>query len=537
MPPISKKRKISACTTREVATAVSKGNIASFGRISKSGRGSQIDKKEEIVEKDGQLNWVSQPAGLVDIGRKKRRKDHLEITPKENLHSSLWGKKPVSTNIDTNVVNALGPVLPIPPLKPRKTAPVRSKKIDTPSKGTRAFLAAFTLSSPSSAIFKSPHLPPRELTPPKSPTPVQSPHAVSLDETILPEELQDLIHLHSSFFTALSLHYAHNGYFTPTDLSVLRPSIERSWGKRRIRTQDIRLIIGILANNDANFTEENETPCPIMLSDYGCGKVCIEFSGDTGQTAHRRQPLNIERLNNRFLDNINKLWNNSHPTTGEDISTFLGTLPLASIETCSSLCKISPLLAKGQRRLEDLKAGAIKAQLTQGSLTFKDVSQPLLSVSRPKLVQSRSSSLLERVQAKQLHQSLLPAPPSAETIARRNALQRLEEVIPVLEILTSSASRSGGECQVDGEVEDRVFSFTMPTLVQHLQMSLRNPICKDEAAQCVRLLAEEITPGWVGLKQVGILKGVTVRRVRGLGWEEIRRRVKEASDKGAHVKT
>lgn len=72
-------------------------------------------------------------------------------------------------------------------------------------------------------------------------------------------------------------------------------------------------------------------------------------------------------------------------------------------------------------------------------------------------------------------------------------------------------------------------SFTMPTVVQHLQMSLRNPISREEAERCVGLLADEIAPGWVGIREVGKLKGVTVRRVKGLGREEISEKIRVAS--------
>lgn len=76
-----------------------------------------------------------------------------------------------------------------------------------------------------------------------------------------------------------------------------------------------------------------------------------------------------------------------------------------------------------------------------------------------------------------------------------------------------------------------MFSFTMPTVVQHLQMSLRNPISKEEAVRCMGLLADDITPGWVGIRDVGKLKGVTVRRVKGFGREELRERIRVALEK------
>ena len=74
----------------------------------------------------------------------------------------------------------------------------------------------------------------------------------------------------------------------------------------------------------------------------------------------------------------------------------------------------------------------------------------------------------------------------------------------------------------------RQTSFTMATLVQHLQMSLRNPISKEEAVRCVRCLAE-VAPEWVGIREVGRLVGVVVR-AEGVGRGEIEGRVRGMLD-------
>ena len=97
----------------------------------------------------------------------------------------------------------------------------------------------------------------------------------------------------------------------------------------------------------------------------------------------------------------------------------------------------------------------------------------------------------------------------------------------MLEILTSSGSRSAHDGAAAPRAGLQTFSFTMPTLVQHLQMSLRHPISKDEAVRCVRLLAEEIVPGWVGVREVGKMLGVTIRGAKGFGREEVRGRITE----------
>jgi hypothetical protein len=522
MSPVLKKRKTSAVTTCKASSSSLTQSIATFGRISKAGKGLPNGVK------DGAIGKV-----LLDIGqsslteglRRKRKIEELETPPKEVICITACEEKSTFTarHEKSSIASASSPSLP--PV-PRKKAPLRAKHTDTPTKGVRAFLEAFSVSSsPASSFRDSSPLPYRD-TPPTSPISTESPCptreiSIELAEE-LPEEINDLINLHSSFLTALSLHCAHNGSFAPADLRMLRPSIERTWKKRRISTVDIQRVLGILGSN-VTATPQNTTSCPILLSDYGSGNICVEFSESSPNTRFCRQPVDVEKLNDQFQSNIQHFWQRQ---SSSDIPAFITTLPLAPISVCASLLKISPLLAKGRRRLTDLKDGATRAQLSAAS-PLKTTS--LTASASPKGIQSRSCSLLQRIQAKQLHQSTLPLPPSPETLARRNALQRLDEVIPVLEILTTSGSRSSHNGAIEEASGNTVSSFTMPTVVQHLQMSLRNPISREEAERCVGLLADEIAPGWVGIREVGRLKGVTVRRVKGLGREEISERIRVAS--------
>ena len=525
MPPALKKRKIAAATTRKLAPTTFNQSIAAFGRISKSGTVTQIGKTEK---KDAFLDEPCEVLELRDKLTKKRKTELLETPPKEDSCLAVFEKKPTITKSDrpSSIFQPSSPSLPPLPIKPRKNPPLRSKNAETPTKGARAFLEAFALSSSSPSTLRSSPLPVSKDTPPKSSAhiSIQCPdHKESCD---LPEELQDLIKLHSSFLTALSLHYAHNGRFTPTELRILQPSIERAWGKRRICAEDVQLILGILETEKLP-SQQIKARCPVALSDYGNGKICVESIEPSPQDGIHRQPIEIEKLKARFEFNLRKLWDGRKPST--DIPSFLSCLTPCPISACSSLSQISPLLAKGQRRLEDLKAGAIKAQVTANSCKSTLSNSP----TRLQAVGNRSSSLLSRIRAKELYQSTLPGAPSPDSIARRNALQRLEEVVPVLEILTSSATRSlhTGTTSADANSQNQVFSFTIPTIVQHLQMSLRNPISKDEAMKCIGLLADEITPAWIGVKKVGKLNGVTIRKVKGMSRDEITERIRKVMEK------
>ncbi|MCJ1287840.1 hypothetical protein MMC26_007192 [Xylographa opegraphella] len=529
MPPALKKRKVAASAVSKSTTArpTAKGGIAAFGRITKSTSTLSTGTKDLAVKQDAVLVECSEQFG----GHSRKRKvETLETPPKENIATVLETKSTISAALATQDFE---PPLPALPHKPRKALLPRPKNTETPTKGARAFLEAFALSSSSPSRRASSPLPAQDITPPTSPASIQSPRPTSTttpcplrsSASELPNELQDLIDLHLAFLTALSLHYAHNGSFSPVDLRNLRPIIERAWGKRRIETDDICVTLGILASDSLRDRSPADAACPLALSDFGGGKTCIELSKSSLEKGQRRRPIDVEKLNNIFIQNLSYLWS-THASV--DIPSFLAKLHRAPIQPCTSLLKIFPLLAKGQRRLEDLKAGAIKAQLNNQKPTAL---MPQKAQARPKTPSSRSSSLLERIHAKELYQSTLPAGPSPESIARRNALQRLEEIIPVLEILTSSGSR--GDCTDGMKVGgvSKVSSFTMPTVIQHLQMSLRNPISKNEAVRCVGLLAEEIAPGWVGVRELGKLKGVTVKGASRVGREEMERRIAEAMER------
>jgi hypothetical protein len=297
--------------------------------------------------------------------------------------------------------------------------------------------------------------------------------------------------------------------------------------------EDVRRLLAIqegLATDDPL-----RIPGVLSLSDYGTGKICIEIADNRKHQGIQRRLLNEEYLSAQFSKNLSQQWSfftSTHiPTL--DPRIFIAALPLAPITRCSSLTKTGPLLAKGQLRLYDLKAGAIKAQ--QRSNTRNNNPPHHASSCAAKVpTTSRSSNLLSRILAKQLHQSTLPAPQSPETLARKSALQRLQEVIPVLDILTASTARSLPNSQAsDSDTNTQTptepkalqtHSFTMPTLVQHLQMSLRNPISKGEAVRCVRVLAE-VVPEWVGVREVGRLVGVTMREGGRCGREEVERRI------------
>ncbi|KAI9800671.1 MAG: hypothetical protein M1825_003993 [Sarcosagium campestre] len=125
-------------------------------------------------------------------------------------------------------------------------------------------------------------------------------------------------------------------------------------------------------------------------------------------------------------------------------------------------------------------------------------------------------SLLDRIRAKQ-KLAPKPPPPSATTLLRIAALDRLPDIIPVLSLL--------------GNDERRV-SLPLPLLHQRLRDSLRNPISRDECAVAVSLLAREVLPDWIEEMAVGdtaviVVKGGAGEKiVDGTAWRERIRRLR-----------
>jgi hypothetical protein len=533
MPTTKRKINVAAGATGRSAKSAQQRGIQAFGRISKAQSDVQILGKRKAIEAESNAHELHESS-------KKRRDDSIEVAAAEepSQDSPELPTKAAQRSSDDLVAtsnfqaDACPPTATIRPVKqatPQKTARLQIGPTETPTKGARSILECFSLRS-SSPSTRSSSPPPSHLnSPPTSPASTRSSSPICGREGKLPEELQDLIDLHSSFLSALSLHYAHHGCLTPVDLRVLNSSVSAIWRKRSVEVNDTRRILAIAQCAQSSQTVPTSGARTLTLVDYGRGKICLELAEAINNPSIHKRPIHEEKLHTLFTNNLEQQWQKYLTSNGPSVSVeiFIATLPLLPITACDSLSKLAPLLVKGQRRLEDLKAGAIKAQKSSSSSNpsiARDVSNL-----RPKLAASRSDSLLSRIRAKELIQSALPPAPSPAALARKSALQRLEEVVPVLELLTAGAATGCTE-RLSGSEKPKqqmqVQSFTMPTLVQHLQMSLRNPISKEDAVRCVRLLAEMV-PEWVGLLELGKCVGVTVRRGKAVGREEIRRRVEE----------
>lgn len=476
MPTATKRRKTGAGPRKPVP----QGGINSFAQVSKTTTIANVSKsildKNSVV--DSVVISISEEQPLNSRKRKTLQDD-------EDAPISITGRNVKS--LPQKRSNDL-PSSPHTPEPAHNLSPVSS--IDTPTKGARTLLDKFFLSQkpkPLSPLSDSSFSSTLDASTPKhkSPTPAE-----------LPTELLDLINLHASFLTALSIHYAHNGTHSPADLRMLCPDVARAWGKRRVLVDDIRRTLGVL--NSRTVDGKDSSIASLSLSDYGHGKICVELQAVQGKAGRIERPINENILNECFVAALKTMWEKEEEQAVEE---FVGQLPMEPIKICASLTKISPLLAKGQQRLDDLRMG-ITAKKEEKKQKVEE------RQTGPKM------TLLERLRAKQLHQSTLAPPPTKEELARRAALGRMDEVVAVLFILSTSGSI--GQSRV---------SFTLPTVLSKLKDSFRTPISKIEAETCMRLLAAEIAPEWVRIVKMGKVEALVVNRDQRPSEEDIRGRV------------
>ncbi|KAL6721361.1 hypothetical protein ACLMJK_000464 [Lecanora helva] len=532
MPPPTKKRTFAGARQASIAPATQKG-IQAFAPVSKP----QVQVKGKSILNDINGTAVSNCETIFQSPKRKRQSSPTEehsiaqlgkrrkANDRRSLHCE--GNGSVKSHDD---IASVQEVLPTHTntITPKKRLAAQYESEETPTKGARSLLENVELASPPLSPIFSPSAK-RYETPPSSP--VSAEEAPQGPDWIdgLPEELQDLVDLHSSFLVALSLHYAHNGLSTPADLQSLASSAGRKWSKRRILIDDIQRVLAV---NEEECPDVKKSAGKLLLTDYGHGKICVELKDCPKSQHFQRRPINQEALNATFKQYLQQQWSSyqkSHPDPSP--VSFISSLPLLPITPHPSLSKTAPLNQKGQRRLEDLKAGAIKAQNSALNPTTATPQPPTQQKEPPKTA-TRTLDLFSRLKAKQLHQSTLPSAPSAETLARKSALQRLPEVAPVLESLVlASRKHCNDDADEAGAVRARGgnVAFTMPMVIQHLQMSLRNPIGREEAGGCLKLLAE-VVPEWVEVRSLGKLVSVVVRG-KGIGRERLRERIEGFVDR------
>jgi hypothetical protein len=343
----------------------------------------------------------------------------------------------------------------------------------------------------------------------------------------LPAELVNLLALHSSFLTALALHYAHNGTSTPADLRDLTTSATKVWRQRQVTYDDIRLLIGVLDHGPSG--KHN----PYYLSDYGRGKICLEIK-ESSPLVDGLTRMNEQVLQDLFKDGLDNLWAQwrtnqqlmtrpiATPKRGrgrpkkndikqqrmdtflddDSLSKFLSQLPLAEITTCESLTALAPQQEKGRKRLREFKESVQQGRSLKKAKSFygkENEPQEPVQTKMTEFAAVRKTNLLDRILAKQEAAKCGPAAPTPAELQRMAALQRTPEVLRVLSLLC--ASKPGMRA-----------SFSTATFIQSLRSSIRSPISQEEAMKCIEVLASEVAPGYVSVVTMGTMSSVVVNQ-------------------------
>ncbi|KAI9671892.1 MAG: hypothetical protein M1817_003437 [Caeruleum heppii] len=344
-------------------------------------------------------------------------------------------------------------------------------------------------------------------------------------DTALPDALRDLLRLNASFLTALSLHFAHNGVFTPVELGQLTPTIQISWGKRRVEIDDLRQILGVL---------QLETPEPptaigtraaaLALSNYGHGKVCVEARDDGIEDFCSGGTINEVALNDLFLRNISYLWHDfrrscrsasQHERRQSELAAdteefgfihtaivgeFMTALPMAPVTDALSLQHLENSRSSVQKRRQEFQT------VPKGKKLMLEVNPD-----RPaKGSADRKRNLLARIRAKEVLAAKAPAGPTQSELQRKSSLEKIMAIVPLVTHLSNATENQAR--QSTGPKGSQRTSIPLPNLLQHLQGSLRNPISREEGELCIRLLAQEVAPEWIELVTMGTVIVVVVKK-------------------------
>lgn len=313
-----------------------------------------------------------------------------------------------------------------------------------------------------------------------------------------PPFFDELLKLHSAFLKALTLHSAHNGFIAPIDLREFLHAVGQVWRKRRVVVKDLQRLVWI-------WEQSQQVKVPFRLANYGLGRVCLEreWTGRIDEAECQEQfEQTLDLLWEKTLDSIPNLADDEEKVA----ENFVDTLGLSPVHEC-----LTPLTSfrKGQQRLQDLKGGVIRMKTEKLRADSAKDDDSLAPKALLDATPNRRKSLLDRIKNKELRQSTLPPPPSKDMLVRRAAVERVEDVANVLASLRPVGYVGSG---IKAMLAAQRKPFQIPTIVQHVQDSVRNPISPREVEICIEVMARaEIAGNWVNFVTVKAAKMVVLK--------------------------
>lgn len=324
-----------------------------------------------------------------------------------------------------------------------------------------------------------------------------------------PPFFDELLKLHSAFLKALTLHSAHNGLIVPVDLREFLQAVGQVWRKRKVVVKDLQRLVWI-------WEQSHTVKSPFRLANYGLGRVCLEreWTGRIDEAEWQEQfEQTLDLLWEKTLDSIPNLADDEEEKVADH---FVDTLGLSPVHEC-----LTPLTSfrKGQQRLQDLKGGVIRMKTEKlRAESAKDDDSPALKTLLD-ATPNRRKSLLDRIKNKELRQSTLPPPPSNDMLIRRAAVERVEDVANVLASLRPVGYVGSG---IKAMLAAQRKPFQIPTIVQHVQDSVRNPISPREVEICIEVMARaDIAGNWVNFVTVKAAKMVVLKSCADVSPKEL----------------
>ncbi|KAF6842213.1 hypothetical protein CMUS01_03343 [Colletotrichum musicola] len=312
----------------------------------------------------------------------------------------------------------------------------------------------------------------------------------------LPAELLELLDLQRAILKTVSIQVIHQGSNSPIDISAITPHVSRTWGKRKVTTDDIRRCIAIQDMRPAD-REQEMLGSPFIVTDYGRGKLCLEM--DLGKVSSG--PMDEQKLCRQFEENLRVICADRATDEMTDLDACFenlsfADLPKSDITVRHDAAKRSAVLARGQRALTELKNGiTIKKQEKESKAL--GAKTPALNADGTKM------SLLDRIKAKEAANAHIQLPSGPELI-RKRALQRVSDIAAIISMLVASSGAAG----------QAVMSFQMAVLQQKLKDSVRVPMPMEEGVEVVRIIANEVAPEWLRLATVGGKEHVVIQTRR-----------------------
>ncbi|KAL2423285.1 hypothetical protein ABEF95_004137 [Exophiala dermatitidis] len=352
----------------------------------------------------------------------------------------------------------------------------------------------------------------------------------------IPQILLDLVSLHDAFIRAFTLHTVHHGKSAPADLATIMASVTRLWKKRTVRKEDIQRMLAMYELDEASdpgvgqLLKHKNGPFRLTLTLSGGDAVRynVEYLGSSNCGDDNREldpSFDGKSLQQSYEAQVRAVFTSQCRREqadwllrdDRDMSQFPRLELTMGVQTQARKLKA----ATARKEILGLSSQAQNrpgAQFSSAASTSADNAGL-----ETRVVKDRTLSLLERVRAKALANSTV-TPDTPESIVRRYAMGRIQEVVEILRMLQQRKLASNFNSSVHSspsKVRGKV-SFSLHQLVNDIKGSLAAPLGEAEIKMCITILANDVPGMWVSVYTVGKVQSVVLNGT-GLSGIEVKK--------------